>query len=41
MVPNALANLAPNGTLTLAGIHLSDVPSLNYQDHLFSRKNGH
>lgn len=38
MVPNALANLAPNGTLALAGIHLSDVPSLNYQDHLFHEK---
>ncbi len=38
MVPNALANLAPSGTLALAGIYLSDVPSLNYQDHLFHEK---
>lgn len=39
MVPNALANLAPGGTLALAGIHLSDVPSMSYQDHLFHEKN--
>lgn len=38
MVPNALANLAKGGTLALAGIHLSDVPSLNYQQHLFHEK---
>lgn len=38
MVPNALANLAPGGTLALAGIHLSDVPVLNYQQHLFHEK---
>lgn len=39
MVPNALANLVPGGTLALAGIHLSDVPELNYQQHLFHEKN--
>lgn len=39
MVPNALANLAPGGTLALAGIHLSDVPSMSYNDHLFHEKN--
>lgn len=39
MVPNALANLVPGGTLALAGIHLSDVPTLNYQKHLFHEKN--
>lgn len=39
MVPNALANLAPGGTLALAGIHLSDVPSMSYNEHLFHEKN--
>ncbi|MGY5339553.1 zinc-dependent alcohol dehydrogenase family protein [Levilactobacillus spicheri] len=39
MVPNELANLDKGGTLALAGIHLSDIPSLNYQDHLFHEKN--
>lgn len=38
MVPNELANLAHGGTLALAGIHLSDVPALSYQDHLFHEK---
>lgn len=38
MVPNALANLAKGGTLALAGIHLSDLPPLNYQDHIFHEK---
>ncbi|CAJ1229604.1 alcohol dehydrogenase [Levilactobacillus zymae] len=39
MVPNELANLAKGGTLALAGIHLSDIPALNYQDHIFHEKN--
>lgn len=39
MVPNALANLAPGGTLAIGGIHLSDIPSLNYQAAIFHEKN--
>jgi alcohol dehydrogenase, propanol-preferring len=38
LVPVALAALDRGGTLTCAGIHLSDVPSLNYQDHLFQER---
>ena len=38
LVPAALASLAPGGTLAVAGIHLSDVPSLNYQQHLFQER---
>lgn len=39
MVPNELANLEKGGTLALAGIHLSDIPALNYQDNIFHEKN--
>lgn len=39
LVPPALAALAPGGTLALAGIHMSDVPVLDYQRHLFREKN--
>lgn len=35
LVPHALEALDRGGTLALAGIHLTDVPSLNYQRHLF------
>ncbi len=35
LVPVALAALDRGGTLAIAGIHLSDVPVLNYQEHLF------
>ena len=35
LVPGALAALDRGGTLAIAGIHLSDVPALNYQNHLF------
>lgn len=35
LVLPALAALDRGGTLAIAGIHLSDIPSLNYQDHLF------
>jgi propanol-preferring alcohol dehydrogenase len=38
LVPVALEALAPGGTLALAGIHLSDVPVLDYQRHLFREK---
>ncbi len=35
LVPAALAALDRGGILVVAGIHLTDVPSLRYQDHLF------
>jgi alcohol dehydrogenase, propanol-preferring len=35
LVPVALEALGRGGTLALAGIHMSDVPSLDYQRHLF------
>jgi propanol-preferring alcohol dehydrogenase len=35
LVPVALAALDRGGTLAVAGIHLSDVPPLDYQRHLF------
>jgi alcohol dehydrogenase, propanol-preferring len=35
LVPVALAALARGGTLALAGIHLSEIPALDYQRHLF------
>jgi propanol-preferring alcohol dehydrogenase len=39
LVPVALAALDRGGTLAVAGIHLSDIPALNYQDHLFQERN--
>lgn len=38
LVPVALAALDRGGTLAVAGIHLSDVPVLNYQEHLFQER---
>ncbi|MGW0181194.1 zinc-binding alcohol dehydrogenase family protein [Nocardia sp. NPDC003345] len=38
LVPPAAEALAAGGTLALAGIHLTDVPPLNYQRHLFREK---
>jgi propanol-preferring alcohol dehydrogenase len=38
LVPPALAALDRGGTLAVAGIHLSDVPPLNYQEHLFEER---
>ena len=38
LVPIALAALDRGGTLAIAGIHLTDVPTLNYQDHLFEER---
>ena len=34
-----MEGLAPGGTLALAGIHLTDIPPLNYQNHIFHEKN--
>jgi propanol-preferring alcohol dehydrogenase len=39
LVPVALEALDRAGTLAVAGIHLSDIPSLNYQAHLFQERN--
>ena len=38
LVPPALAALDRGGTLAIAGIHLSDIPVLNYQRHLFQER---
>jgi propanol-preferring alcohol dehydrogenase len=37
-VPVALAALEQGGTLAIAGIHLTDVPALDYQQHLFRER---
>jgi alcohol dehydrogenase, propanol-preferring len=39
LVPPALRALKNGGTLALAGIHLSDVPSMKYEECLFHEKN--
>jgi len=39
VVPAALRNLDRGGTLAIAGIYLSDIPSLNYADELFYERN--
>ncbi|SDC21210.1 zinc-binding alcohol dehydrogenase family protein [Actinokineospora iranica] len=38
LVPPALAALDSGGTLAIAGIHLSDIPTLDYQRHLFRER---
>jgi propanol-preferring alcohol dehydrogenase len=38
LVPTALAALDRGGTLAVAGIHLTDVPALRYQEHLFQER---
>jgi len=38
LVPLAMAALARGGTLAIAGIHLSEIPPLDYQGHLFYEK---
>ena len=38
LVPVALAALDQGGTLAVAGIHLTDIPALDYQRHLFREK---
>jgi propanol-preferring alcohol dehydrogenase len=39
LVPPALAALDRGGTLAIAGIHLSDIPTLDYDRHLFQERN--
>jgi propanol-preferring alcohol dehydrogenase len=38
LVPVALAALGAGGTLTIAGIHLSEIPPLDYERHLFMER---
>ena len=38
LVPLALEALDQGGTLAVAGIHLSDIPALDYQRHLFRER---
>jgi propanol-preferring alcohol dehydrogenase len=38
LVPAALAALERGGTLAVAGIHLSDIPPLDYEEHLFQER---
>ena len=38
MVPPIMEALDRGGTLAIAGIHLSDVPSLDYDKHVFQEK---
>jgi propanol-preferring alcohol dehydrogenase len=38
LVPTALERLDRGGTLAIAGIHLTDVPALDYQRHLFQER---
>ncbi|GAA3166889.1 zinc-binding alcohol dehydrogenase family protein [Planomonospora alba] len=38
LVPVALAALDSGGTLAVAGIHLTDIPPLNYAGHLFRER---
>jgi alcohol dehydrogenase, propanol-preferring len=41
LVPVALERLRKGGTLALAGIYMSDIPSMEYEKHLFYEKNVH
>ena len=38
LVLPALAALDRGGTLAIAGIHLTDIPALNYEHHLFQER---
>jgi propanol-preferring alcohol dehydrogenase len=38
LVPTALAALDRGATLAVAGIYLSDIPALRYEDHLFNER---
>jgi propanol-preferring alcohol dehydrogenase len=39
LVPPALRNLDRGGTVAIAGIYLSDIPALNYENELFQERN--
>ena len=38
LVPCALRAIRPGGTVALAGIHMSDIPQMSYEPHLFHEK---
>jgi alcohol dehydrogenase, propanol-preferring len=38
LVPLALASTAQGGTVVLAGIHMSDIPAMTYDEHLFRER---
>ncbi|SDZ42653.1 zinc-binding alcohol dehydrogenase family protein [Herbiconiux ginsengi] len=38
LVPAALRATRPGGTVVIAGIHLSDIPTLSYEEHLFHER---
>lgn len=38
LIPGALAALNRGGTLAIAGIHLTDIPRLRYEQHLFQER---
>ncbi len=38
LVPVALSAIGRGGTLAIAGIHLTDIPALDYQRHLFQER---
>lgn len=38
LVLAALRATAPGGTVVLAGIHMSDIPAMSYEDHLFGER---
>jgi propanol-preferring alcohol dehydrogenase len=41
LVPPALRNLRKGGTLALAGIYMTAIPEMTYEEHLFYEKNIH
>ncbi|MGV8074171.1 MAG: zinc-dependent alcohol dehydrogenase family protein [Syntrophobacteraceae bacterium] len=41
LVPHALRRLRKGGTLALAGIYMTDFPSMDYERHIFYEKNIH
>jgi propanol-preferring alcohol dehydrogenase len=41
LVPQALRRLRKGGTLALAGIYMTEIPSMDYERHLFYEKNIH
>ncbi len=41
LLPEALSVLKRGGTVSLAGIHMTDIPAMSYEDHLFYERNVH
>lgn len=41
LVPQALKRLRKGGTLALAGIYMTSIPEMDYENHLFYEKNVH